>query len=107
MCSPPLDLFDPPMLAWLWAVVGNLAPAIQRGLVQARLASSEAALREGEHQFRTLADAGAVLIGTSGVDRGCNYVNPRKEAELALAESEIRLRHTLENTPNVAVQWYD
>jgi hypothetical protein len=72
LCSPPLDLFDPPMLAWLWAVVGNLAPAIQRGLVQARLASSAAALRESEDHFRTLADAGTVLSRTSGVDRGCS-----------------------------------
>ena len=75
MRSSALDLFTPLMLARLGAVVGNLAMAIRGGPVHARLASSEAALRESEYHFRTLADAGTVLIRTSGVDRGCNYVN--------------------------------
>ena len=34
-------------------------------------------------------------------------VTEQKRAQRRLAESEARLRHTLENSPNVAVQWYD
>jgi len=73
--SSALDLFDPSMLARFGALVGNLATAIRGGLVQARLASSEAVLRQSEHQFRTLADTGTELIRISGLDRRCNYVN--------------------------------
>ncbi|MCC6159997.1 MAG: PocR ligand-binding domain-containing protein [Deltaproteobacteria bacterium] len=36
---------------------------------------AEAALRESESRFRTLADAGRVLIWTSGLDKKCDYFN--------------------------------
>ncbi len=35
----------------------------------------EAALRENELHFRTLADSGQALVWTSGVDKECNYFN--------------------------------
>lgn len=35
----------------------------------------EQALRESEHHYRTLADAGRVLIWASGIDRQCFYFN--------------------------------
>jgi PAS domain S-box-containing protein len=34
-------------------------------------------------------------------------IQPQKEAEARLLASEARLRQTLENSPDVAVQWYD
>ncbi|WP_051295198.1 PAS domain S-box protein [Azonexus hydrophilus] len=36
---------------------------------------AEAALRESEQHFRTLANSGSALIWTSGLDKGCNYFN--------------------------------
>ena len=36
---------------------------------------AEAALRESEQHFRTLANSGAALIWTSGLDKLCNYFN--------------------------------
>jgi len=36
---------------------------------------AEAATRESEQHFRTLANSGSALIWTSGLDKGCNYFN--------------------------------
>ena len=36
---------------------------------------AEAAMRESEQHFRTLANSGSALIWTSGLDKGCNYFN--------------------------------
>ncbi|MCE1240730.1 MAG: PAS domain S-box protein [Azonexaceae bacterium] len=52
----------------LLGLVGVIADIHDRKL-------AEAALRESEQHFRTLADNGSALIWTSGLDKGCNYFN--------------------------------
>jgi len=49
-------------------LVGSIADINERKL-------AEAALRESEQHFRTLANSGSALIWTSGLDKGCNYFN--------------------------------
>lgn len=49
-------------------LVGIIADINERKL-------AEAALRESEQHFRTLANSGSALIWTSGLDKGCNYFN--------------------------------
>ncbi len=52
----------------LIGLVGVIADINERKL-------AEAALRESEQYFRTLADGGSALIWTSGLDKGCDYFN--------------------------------
>ena len=64
-------------IALLLALLAGWTWALQRKVKEktADLEEAMEALRESEQHFRTLANGGAALIWTSGLDKLCNYFN--------------------------------
>jgi PAS domain S-box-containing protein len=65
-----------------WHVVGVLTVTVLEGVLigcllaaRARRRRAEDALRESEARFRLMADSAPILIWSSGVDKGCTYLN--------------------------------
>ena len=61
----------------VWDEAGQLSGFAILGVDTTQRRQAEAALRENEVRYRTLADGGQALIWTSGLDKKCDYFNQR------------------------------
>jgi len=63
--------------------------------------------RQGEERICLLSAESMEIAGRPSIVLIVRDITDQKEAEKALRASEEALRATIENTPHVAVQWYD
>ena len=95
---PLLDFIAPESRA----AAAQAIAAQREATIEHRLLRRDGSMFDAEVQARVVHTAGRVVGMTAVRD-----ITARRQAELALRASEESLRATIENTPNVAVQWFD